>query len=157
MKNPKPVRKISSDAKEDDAALTETGQDRAASLLRERGINPTPQRVIIAEHLLLRPRHICVDELRRILDDQDAKVSKATIYNTLGLFVGKGLLRKVLVDRSRVFYDSNTSDHDHFHDVESGLLIDIDPETIRIESLPELPPGTVIDGIETVIRLRRVS
>ncbi|WP_025771552.1 Fur family transcriptional regulator [Thioalkalivibrio sp. HK1] len=140
-----------------DAVSTKADREALASLLQERGVNPTKQRLTIAAHLLHRPCHISVDELRRALVKQDAQVSKATIYNTLGLFVRKGLLRKVLVDRSRVFYDSNTSNHDHFHDVESGLLIDIAPGTIRLNGLPDLPPGTAIDGIETIIRLRRIS
>ncbi len=154
MKNMNRKGKISI---EEDVALTRTHREEASALLREHGVIPTSQRVTIAAHLLLRPRHICADELQRLLVDQNAPVSKATIYNTLGLFVRKGLLRKVLVDRSRVFYDSNTSDHDHFHDAESGLLIDIDPGTIRLQDLPALPPGTVIDGIETIVKLRRIS
>lgn len=154
MKKPTRSGKITREA---DAALPRGDRDALASLLIEHGVNPTRQRVTIATHLLLRPCHISVEELQRALVRQDARVSKATIYNTLGLFVRKGLLRKVLVDRSRVFYDSNTSDHDHFHDLESGLLIDIDPGTIRLNGLPALPPGTAIDGIETIIRLRRIS
>ena len=84
-------------------------------------------------------------------------VSKATIYNTLGLFASKGLLREVIVDPSRVFYDSNTGHHHHFFNVDSGTLSDIQADQLPIGDLPSLPEGTEVDGVDVIVRVRNQS
>ena len=82
------------------------------------------------------------------------RVSKATVYNTLGLFARKKILREVIIDPNRVFYDTNNSKHHHFYNVETGLLSDIDAQKIPVEQLPEAPGGTIVDGVEVIIRVR---
>ena len=84
-------------------------------------------------------------------------VSKATVYNTLGLFASKGLIREVIVDPTRVFYDPNTSDHHHFYNVDTGELQDIDVADVQVSQLPELPAGTVTDGVDVIIRVRSAT
>ena len=81
-------------------------------------------------------------------------VSKATVYNTLGLFARRGLVRKVRVDPSRVFYDSNPREHHHFYDLRTGELIDIDKERIEIGDFPDLPAGARIVGIDVLVRIQ---
>ena len=82
------------------------------------------------------------------------RVSKATVYNTLGLFARNGLVREVIVDPTRVFYDPNTSDHHHFYNIDTGELLDINTSELRISDLPELPEGTVAAGVDVIIRVR---
>lgn len=127
----------------------------AAGLLREHGITPTVQRMDIAATLLARPQHVCAEDLRRMLLRHGTPVSKATVYNTLGLFARKGLVRELFVDSGKVLYDSNTTNHDHIYDVDTGALTDIDPGAVAVRSLPSLPSGTQVEGVEVVIRVRR--
>jgi Fur family iron response transcriptional regulator len=75
------------------------------------------------------------------------------VYNTLGLFALKGLVREVIVDPSRVFYDTNTGDHHHFYNIDSGELRDIKSTDIQINALPELPDGTSAEGVNVIIRI----
>ena len=138
-----------------EAAGTRMRRDDAVDLLREHGITPTAQRVDIAAVLLARPQHVCAEDLRQMLIRHGASVSKATVYNTLGLFVRKGLVRELLVDAGRLLYDSDTSRHDHIYDVDTGVLIDIEPGAIESGALPVLPPGTCVESVETVVRIRR--
>jgi Fur family iron response transcriptional regulator len=84
-------------------------------------------------------------------------VSKATVYNTLGLFANKGLVREVIVDPTRVMYDSNTSSHYHFYNVDTGELYDIEPGNMNVNELPDIPDDTEIDGVEVIVRLRNRS
>ena len=88
------------------------------------------------------------------LVDVDSNVSKATVYNTLGLFAAKGLIREVVVDPSRLFYDTNLEPHHHFFHVDSGRLEDVAADQVSIGHLPSLPEGTEIDGVEVIIRVR---
>ncbi|HWQ94469.1 MAG TPA: transcriptional repressor, partial [Gammaproteobacteria bacterium] len=82
------------------------------------------------------------------------RVSKATVYNTLALFVEHGLLREVIVDPSKIVYDSNLSAHHHFYNIDTGLLQDIPSEQVTVANLSTLPEGTAAAGIEVIIRVR---
>ena len=138
-----------------EAADTRARHDGAAALLCEHGITPTAQRIAVAAALLMRPLHVCAEELQQMLAERGTPVSKATVYNTLGLFARKGLVREIVVDASKVLYDSNTTDHDHIYDVDTGVLTDIEPGTVEVGALPALPPGTVVEGVDIVVRVRQ--
>jgi Fur family iron response transcriptional regulator len=125
-----------------------------ARLLREHGILPTQQRLMIARVLFESRQHYSADKVMASENEGRDRVSKATIYNTLGLFARNGLVREVIVDPTRVFYDPNTSNHHHFYNVDTGELIDIDSTDLQINDLPKLPDGTVAEGVDVIIRLR---
>ena len=128
-----------------------------AEQLREVGITPTQQRVQIAEILFARPQHLSADQILGVVNSNGPIASKATIYNTLGLFARKGLVREVIVDPSKVFYDSNTSAHHHFYNVDSGELTDIDAREVIIPNLPDLPANTQPAGVDIIFRIRESS
>ena len=130
-------------------------KSEAAHRLEARGIVPTRQRLQVAAVLFAGPQHLSADQLLRLVNRDGEKVSKATIYNTLGLFVNKGLVREVVVDRAKVFYDSNVSDHYHLYDVDDGTLTDIDREKIVVTGLPRAPGDRVLDGVDVIVRVRR--
>ena len=130
-------------------------RDDAVALLRENGIAPTAQRVDIASVLLARPQHVCAEDVHRMLFRHGTPVSRATVYNTLGLFARKGLVRELVVDSDRVLYDSNTARHDHIYDVDRGVLTDIEPGAVVVDGLPSLPAGTRVERVEVVIRVRQ--
>ena len=129
-------------------------RERAAGILESRDITPTPQRVEIARILLARPQHLCAEQVLCALKDGELAVSKATVYNTLGLFAEKGLVREVIVNPSKVFYDSNCSDNHHFYDVDSCTLTDIDAREIVVDALPDAPQGKVVDRVDVIVRVR---
>ena len=123
-------------------------------VLRAHGINPTHQRIEIAYALFSRQEHLSADQVMAIVNERHSETSKATVYNTLNLFVEKGLIHEVIVDPSRVFYDPNTEAHFHLYDVQSGRLTDIPAADVRISGLPELPQGMVTEGMDVIIRIR---
>src|SRR5215475_3560207 len=125
--------------------------------LAECGIRPTAQRVRIASLLLAAPQHLSAEQILASLRGTGARVSKATVYNTLNLFAAHGLIRQLSVDGSRAWFDSNVDPHYHFHDLESGALIDVPVPDVEFSRLPDPPPGTEVAGIDLVIRLRRKS
>lgn len=128
--------------------------EQLVGILQEHGILPTQQRLHIAAVLLEREQHLSADQVLQRVNVSQHYVSKATVYNTLGLFARNGLVREVIVDPSRVFYDSNTSSHHHFYNTESGELTDIDSGTLTIDALPEMPEGTVAAGVDIIIRVK---
>ena len=124
------------------------------SLFEKHGIMPTPQRVEIASILLERPQHLSAEHIIDMLKAAGSAVSKATVYNTLNLFSERGLVREVMVDPVRKFYDSTTHPHHHFYNVDSGELSDIPDDGVCFDELPDLPVGTERESIEVLIRVR---
>lgn len=122
-------------------------------LLKKHGISPTCQRLEIAKFLFQKQQHVSADQILSNVNQQQAPVSKATVYNTLGLFASKGLLREVIVDPSKVFYDTNTSHHHHFYNTCNNELSDISNDEILIQNLPSLPEGTNIQSINVIIKI----
>lgn len=133
--------------------------DQIASQCEQRlsdcGIRPTGQRVRIAALLLCAPQHLSAEQILDNLRASGARVSKATVYNTLNLFAERGLIRQLSVDGSRAWFDSNVDAHYHFHDTSTGALIDVPIPDVEFSRLPAPPDGTEVAGIDIVIRLRR--
>lgn len=126
-------------------------------LMRAHGITPTRQRVEIAAALFARPQHLSAEQILALVNRERHVVSKATIYNTLGLFASKGLIREVIIDPTKVFYDPTTRPHHHFYNVDTGTLMDIDADAVALHKVPELPAGTVAEGVDVVIRVRNCT
>jgi len=129
-------------------------REEVSELLRAHGITPTHQRMEIAQVLFEKRWHPSADQILAAVNVRYAETSKATVYNTLKLFLEKGLVRELIIDPNKVFYDSNTREHHHFYDIESGEITDIAATGIRINGLPPLPAGMVAAGIDIIVRTR---
>jgi Fur family iron response transcriptional regulator len=97
---------------------------------------------------------LSADQILALVNDRASETSKATVYNTLNLFLEKRLIREVIVDPSKVFYDPNTDPHHHFYNVDTGALTDIDARDIRVTGLPALPQGMATEGVDIIVRVR---
>jgi Fur family iron response transcriptional regulator len=129
-------------------------RENLAEVLRAQGINPTHQRIEIAYALFSRGEHLSADQILAIVNDRHSETSKATVYNTLNLFLAKKLIREVIVDPNKVFYDPNVAAHHHFYNADTGELFDIDAADVKVEGLPALPEGIVTEGVDVIVRIR---
>ncbi len=123
------------------------------SMLQHYKISPTRQRVEIAEFLFQRPQHLSAEKILDGVTDAGNRVSRATVYNTMGLFTNKGVVREVLIDRERVFYDTNTEVHQHLYNVDTGELTDVYDAEVTMLSEPELPVGVRIIDTDVVFKV----
>jgi Fur family transcriptional regulator, iron response regulator len=129
---------------------------QATARLREAGLRPTRQRVELAGLLFQSgDRHVTAESLHDEVAQAGVKVSLATVYNTLHQFTEAGLLRQVIVDAARSYFDTNTGDHQHFFVEKEGLLIDIPGESIAVAGVPTPPAGLSVDRVDVVVRVRR--
>lgn len=125
-----------------------------SNVLKRERIGATPQRVRIACVLFARSQHLSADQVLALVNEHGKRVSKATVYNTLKLFVERGLVRQVIVDPDRIYYDSNTGVHHHFYNEDTGQLSDFSVEKVSISGMPALPPDTVHAGVDVIVRVR---
>ena len=124
-------------------------------LLRGANLRPTRQRIGLGRLLFAgEQRHVTADQLHFEAEHVGLSVSLATVYNTLHQFCEAGLLREVVVEPGRSYFDTNTGRHHHFFNVERGELQDIPAELISVESLPRPPEGTHVDSVDIVVRIR---
>jgi Fur family iron response transcriptional regulator len=123
--------------------------------LREAGLRPTRQRLALAKLLYENgDRHVTAEQLHDEATRSKVRVSLATVYNTLHQFCDAGLLREVVVEPGRSYFDTNTSDHHHFLFEETGALADIPGDALQFDTLPEVPHGAEIGRVDVIIRLR---
>ena len=129
-----------------------------AERLRLAGLRPTRQRLSLAAILFgAGDRHVSAESLHREALDARINVSLATVYNTLNQFKAAGLLREVAFEGDRTFFDTNTSNHFHYYLEDTEQLVDIGATGLEVKGLPQLPPGTEIDRIDIIVRLRKTG
>ena len=126
----------------------------ALELLRAAKLRPTRQRLALTRLLFDKgDRHATAEQLHGEAQGASVRVSLATIYNTLHQFVGAGLLREVVVDPGRSYFDTNVGNHHHFYFEDTGRLQDIPGERVGVAELPAPPPGTSIRRVDVIIRV----
>jgi Fur family iron response transcriptional regulator len=135
--------------------MSSKGAEQAARL-RQAGLRPTRQRLALAALLFReKDRHVTAEGLHSEVVAAGETISLATVYNTLHQFTEAGLLRPVMVDGARTYFDTNTGSHHHFYREEDGLLIDIDGSAITVAGVPQPPKGAKVERIDVIIRLSR--
>lgn len=126
----------------------------AYDILRDAGLRPTRQRLGLARILFDKgDRHVTAEQLHSEASESSLRVSLATIYNTLHQFTEAGLLREVVVEPGRSYFDTNTSDHHHFFHEQSGYLQDIPGSAIAVGQLPPPPEGTEVQRVDIIVRV----
>ncbi|SDF76520.1 Fur family transcriptional regulator, iron response regulator [Thalassobaculum litoreum DSM 18839] len=130
----------------------------AVDTLRGAGLRPTRQRLSLARLLFDgADRHVTAEQLHSQAERDGVRVSLATVYNTLHQFTDAGLLREVVVEAGRSYFDTNTQGHHHFFEAETGRLIDIPADQVSIGSLPSAPPGAEIERVDLIVRVRKAA
>jgi len=109
-----------------------------ASVLKDHGVSPSAQRVAVAQYILHTDDHPSADEVWIRVRKRFPHLSRATVYNTLNLFVEKGLIRQFALTEGRVIFDPKTDDHHHFIDEESGRIHDVPWDAVRVSDIAKL-------------------
>ena len=122
--------------------------------LKAVGLRPTRQRLALGRLLFERGnRHLSAEQLHGEAVEAQVRVSLATVYNTLHQFTAAGLLREVVVEPGRCYFDTNVDDHHHFYFEDTVRLEDIPGEELRVFDLPKAPKGTRLSRVDVIIRV----
>jgi Fur family iron response transcriptional regulator len=134
--------------------MSATTKPSALERLKGVGLRPTRQRVALASLMFdSEDRHMTAEQLHREAQDAEIQVSLATIYNTLNQFAQAGLLREVVIEPGRSYFDTNTDDHHHFFVTGTGEFFDIPADSVALANCPPPPPGMAISRVEVIIRV----
>lgn len=126
--------------------------------LRSAGLRPTRQRLALARLLFDKgDRHVTAEQLHVEATQANIRVSLATVYNTLHQFTGAGLLREVVVEPGRSYFDTNISEHHHFYYEKDGRLQDIPGSELSVAQLPAPPEGTTVSRVDVIVRIRQTQ
>jgi Fur family iron response transcriptional regulator len=124
--------------------------------LRNAGLRPTNQRIIIADILLNGSnRHFTAENLLDEINLSGNKMSIATVYNCLKKFKNVGLINQVESFTDTSIFDTNIESHHHFLDEETGELTDISDNEINLLKLPDVPYGYIKKGVDVIIKIKK--
>lgn len=126
----------------------------APAELRRHGIQPSAQRVAVAEYVLGTEAHPSADQIFAEVRSRFPMISRATVYNTLNLFVRKGLLRQLAIAEGRVVFDPNLHAHHHLVDETTGAIHDVPWEAVEVRGIEELK-GLEVREYQVVMRGRK--
>ena len=123
--------------------------------LLQMGLRPTIKRIAILDILLKQGNvHVCAAKIKDILEIKKKSISTATIYNNLNELSRKGFLKKVQIDKDKMWFDTNLSEHHHFYDEEKDQLTDIDEKQIEFSRFPNLPKGKRLKSLSIIIKVQ---
>lgn len=135
--------------------LTAELQGPVADRLRTHGLRPTRQRMALSTLLFDGPdRHVTAEMLHDEARSRGFDLSLATVYNTLHQFTDAGLMRQVVVDGDKTYFDTNVTDHHHFFHEQTRQLSDIPAGSIRVDGLPQAPGGATVARVDVIVRLK---
>lgn len=124
--------------------------------LTERGIQPSAQRVAVADYVLYTSDHPSADQVWAEVKRSFPMLSRATVYNTLNLFTEKGLLRELVLAEGKVVFDPKLDPHHHFLDEESGEIVDVPWSALDVRRVHSLS-GFDVREYQVVMRGKRLS
>lgn len=123
-------------------------------MLRDRGIQPSAQRVAVAEYALTTEDHPSADQVWARVRKSFPMISRATVYNTLNLFVAKGLLQPLVLAEGKVVFDPKVDRHHHFIDEDTGSIHDVPWQALEVKNIQALR-GFDVRQYQVVLRGKR--
>lgn len=136
--------------------ITHRHDEYLRDLLQQAGLRATRQRLGLAELIFAEgERHLTAEELYGEAVQAGMRLSQTTVYNTLHQFTEAGLLREILADPRRIYFDTNVDPHHHFLDEDTGEMEDIPVDSVSVMGLPTPPPGKMIEGVDVIVRVKR--
>ena len=133
-----------------------SNSERYINKLRRSGLRPTRQRIKICEVLFNSSEtfHFTIKELAKMIENKaNIKVSLATIYNTVHAFNEKGYLKEIAINSSQNYFDTNTSHHHHFFDINENKLIDLEEGEVKPIEIKKTIPGKIIKSVEVLVKI----
>ena len=123
-------------------------------LLTQHGIQPSAHRVAVAQYVLTTQEHPSAERVWARVRSRFPMISRATVYNTLNLFVEKALLRELHLSPDSVVFDPNMDRHHHLIDEDSGRIFDVPWGDVEVCNVSRIA-GYEVSDYQVVMRGRK--
>ena len=134
-----------------------SGYHKALTKLKNNGLRPTKQRMVLARLLFEKgKRHVSAEDLYTEIRKEDRRISLATVYNTLKQFTKLGILKEVVVDQNKSLYCNEDKSHYHLYIEDEGKVVDIPTENINLD-LPSFPACLSLHNVDVIVRVRTLK
>lgn len=120
-------------------------------LLRRHGVQVTAQRIAVLHAVHTHP-HGTADELTEAVRAEIGAISRQAVYDSLGVLVDRGLLRRIEPAGSATRYEHRVDDnHHHLVCRVCGVIVDVDCDTGEAPclDLPD-PQGFDVEEAEVI-------
>jgi Fe2+ or Zn2+ uptake regulation protein len=133
--------------------MSTSADERLATALRAGGHRITSQRLVLYRVLTELGRHAHAEEIARASAERLPGLSLPTVYATLELFEGLGLVRRVDAGGPAALFDPRTEPHAHFACRRCGAVVDIDAGVDAAAAEDEArATGAEPEHVEVVLR-----
>lgn len=107
------------------------------TMLSDHKVRPSQQRLMILEYLLTHHNHPSAEMIYNVLLTRVPTLSRATVYNTLNLFLKAGLVKVLDIVENEARYDVITDVHGHFKCSTCGSIYNfrINEDDLKSEDL----------------------
>jgi Fur family iron response transcriptional regulator len=102
-------------------------------------------------------RHVAAEDLFEEARRARVHLSLATVYNTLRQFSEASLIRQVLTEGGKAYFDTNVDEHHHYMVEGEDGMWDAPSDAVPLAGNVTAPPGFEVAGVDVVVRLRRVA
>lgn len=110
----------------------------ALEILKAADIQPSAQRLAVADYVLFTDEHPSAERVFTRARKALPMLSRATVYNTLNLFVRKGILRELVFAQGNAVFDPNIEPHHHLLDETTGRIHDVPWEALEVKRVERL-------------------
>ena len=124
--------------------------------LKFSGLRATKQRLKIANILFEKNKtfHCSISQLANLINKRYGDtVALATVYNTVHAFKNHGFLKEIAINSEHSYFDTNTTNHHHFYDVDKDELSDIENNDVSPIKIKKTIPGKKIKSIEVLVKI----
>ena len=124
--------------------------------LKFSGLRATKQRLKIANILFEKNKtfHFSISQLANLINKRYGDtVALATVYNTVHAFKNHGFLKEIAINSEHSYFDTNTTNHHHFYDVDKDELSDIENNDVSPIKIKKTIPGKKIKSIEVLVKI----
>ena len=98
--------------------------------------------------------HFTPEDVHRKVKETGRSISLATVYNSLKQFTQHGILKEIRLSPDKMYFDTNLKHHHHFYDKYSGAITDVNSDKVKIQKIPEIPKGKILESVEVLINIK---
>ena len=108
---------------------------QSIDILKSKDIKVTHQRIKVLDYVMNKKDHLTAEQIYNAILDKKEILSLATVYNTLTLFVEKGILQKLNGPEDKAVFDITIKDHFHFYCTKCKSVFDFSSVGIDVGSM----------------------